>query len=90
MLSLNADGLTNTQDLTKFLSWHTAADDRADWNHDGSVNTQDYTAYFNDSNAADTFGGRGVLSSFSLDIRLGYAGYRWDQPLSKYHARCCV
>ncbi len=28
-----------------------------------------------------------MLSSLALDIRLGYAGYQWDQPLSTYHAR---
>lgn len=51
------------------------------------VNTSDFSAYLSAKAAAGTFGGRGVLSSLALDIRFGYAGYQWDQPLSKYRAR---
>jgi RHS repeat-associated protein len=40
-----------------------------------------------DAAAALTFGGRGILSAAELDVRFGYAGYRWDGAIGKYHVR---
>lgn len=84
---VSGDGATNTIDYLKFQNWYSASDARADWNLDGSFTSQDTSAYLNDYSAALTFGGRGVLTSVDLDIRIGYAGYRWDQELDKYHVR---
>ncbi|MCW5777086.1 MAG: hypothetical protein KIS87_11660 [Phycisphaeraceae bacterium] len=84
---LNGDGVVDSADASVFSAWHGASDVRADWNLDGTVNSTDTIAYLNAYNSAATLGGRGVLSSAALDLRTGYAGYRWDAFTERYHVR---
>ncbi|MCL4741610.1 MAG: hypothetical protein KJZ54_05330, partial [Phycisphaerales bacterium] len=84
---LNGDGVVDSSDASIFGAWHGASDVRADWNLDGTINSTDTIAYLNAYNSAVTFGGRGVLSSAALDLRAGYAGYRWDAITERYHVR---
>ncbi|HRQ73937.1 MAG TPA: RHS repeat-associated core domain-containing protein [Phycisphaerales bacterium] len=84
---LNGDGVVDSADASVFSAWHVASDVRADWNLDGTVNSTDTIAYLNAYNSAATLGGRGVLSSAALDLRVGYAGYRWDGFTGRYHVR---
>ncbi|MCW5777085.1 MAG: hypothetical protein KIS87_11655 [Phycisphaeraceae bacterium] len=84
---LNGDGVVDSADASVFSAWHGANDIRADWNLDGTINSTDTIAYLNAYNSAATLGGRGVLSSAALDLRAGYAGYRWDAFTQRYHVR---
>ncbi|MCW5777144.1 MAG: hypothetical protein KIS87_11965, partial [Phycisphaeraceae bacterium] len=84
---LNGDGVVDSSDASVFSAWHGASDIRAAWNLDGTVNSTDTIAYLNAYNSAATLGGRGVLSSAALDLRVGYAGYRWEAFTERYHVR---
>ncbi|MCW5777088.1 MAG: hypothetical protein KIS87_11670 [Phycisphaeraceae bacterium] len=84
---LNGDGVVDSSDASVFSAWHGASDIRADWNLDGTINSTDTIAYLNAYNSAATLGGRGVLSSAALDLRVGYAGYRWEAFTERYHVR---
>ncbi|MBX3323424.1 MAG: RHS repeat-associated core domain-containing protein [Phycisphaeraceae bacterium] len=57
-----------------------------DFNHDGVVDSTDYAAFASLYTAGENLG-RGNLSRSTTDNRIGYAGYRWDRFISKYHVR---
>ncbi|MBX3323423.1 MAG: RHS repeat-associated core domain-containing protein [Phycisphaeraceae bacterium] len=58
----------------------------SDFNHDGVVDSTDYVAFASLYTAGENLG-RGNLSRSTTDNRIGYAGYRWDRFISKYHVR---
>lgn len=81
-------------DTSVFLTWWSASDARADVTEDGtssgvpdgSVTLSDYSYFIGIWGAAGPWG-LDALSQAKVDNRFGYAGYRWDRFVSKWHVR---
>ncbi|MCW5764079.1 MAG: hypothetical protein KIT88_12665 [Phycisphaeraceae bacterium] len=84
---MDLDGDVDGADFTKFTALYNGGYHvLVDFNHDGVVDSTDYVAFASLYTAGESLG-RGNLSRSTTDNRIGYAGYRWDRFISKYHVR---
>ena len=81
----DSDGDCDQTDINTIDNWVSGYDVRYDLDLDGDVDAAD------SSRASTTFQGTtlgwDVLSSSSVSNRKGYAGYEYDEAVSKYHVR---
>lgn len=82
------DGDVDIADFTKFsaLNNNSTYDLLIDYDHDGDEDFTDYSAFITLYAAGENLG-RNKLTRSTTDNRFGYAAYRWDRFVSKYHVR---